>query len=165
MRPDLVVGWVQALFADNRSADGERLALQIIEKNKTFAPMYDVLYRHYLSGNRPRDAEDILKTKIANNPGDASYVLQLAGHYASAKNLSETQNTVQRILNDPKGFPDGRLQAGIFTPAWASGIRHSSNSKGDLDRLKKRKSWSIRSAWRTRLWFKARRMTLGGLWS
>ena len=40
MRPDLVESWVQALFLDNRGPDGERLAAQLIDKDKTFGHMY-----------------------------------------------------------------------------------------------------------------------------
>src|SRR5215510_9377224 len=44
MRLDVVEGLVQALLQDSRVADGERLALQMIQKDKTSGPIYDVLY-------------------------------------------------------------------------------------------------------------------------
>ena len=114
MRPDVVEGLVQALFQDNRVADGERLVLQMIRKDKTIGSIYDVLYRQYISTNRSADAENILKTKIANNPTEATYLLQLARHYASVRNSAEMNNTLQRLLNDPKSAPKVRLQAGDF---------------------------------------------------
>ena len=114
VRPDLVQAWVQALFQDNRIAEGERLAEQLIQKDKSFGPIYDVLYTQYASSNRSADAENILKTKIANNPKDASDLLQLARHYAAAKNSAEVNRTLQRLTSDPKDFPSARLQAGEF---------------------------------------------------
>jgi tetratricopeptide (TPR) repeat protein len=114
MRPDVVEGLVQALFQDSRVADAERLALQMIQKDKTSGSTYDILYRQYVSTSRPADAENILKTKIANNPTEAAYLLQLARHYASARNSAEMNSTLQRLLNNPKGLSEVRLQVGDF---------------------------------------------------
>jgi len=114
MRPDLVEGWVQALFLDNQIDEGERLALKIIAKEKTFRTMYDVLYRQYMGSNRPADAENILRLKVANNPTDASSFIQLARHYAFTKNTGAMNSILQRMLNDSKDFPDGRLDVGNF---------------------------------------------------
>jgi Flp pilus assembly protein TadD len=114
MRPDVVEGLAQALFQNGRVADGERLALQMIQKDKTFGSIYDVLYRQYISTNRSADAENILKTKIANNPTEATYLLQLARHYASVRNSAEMNSTLQVFLNDSKGSPKARLQVGDF---------------------------------------------------
>ncbi len=114
MRPDVVEGLAQALFLDSRVADGERLALQMIQTDKTSGSIYDVLYRQYVSTNRPADAEAILKAKVANNPTEAPYLLQLARHYASVRNFTEMNSTLQRLLNDPKGSSKARLQVGEF---------------------------------------------------
>jgi tetratricopeptide (TPR) repeat protein len=114
MRPDLVEGWVQALFQDGRGAEGERLAWELIKKNKTFGPIYDVLYRHYASTGRAADAENLLKVKCANNPQDTASLLQLARFYGSVQRPAEMNNSLQRVLGNPKDFPDGRLQVGNF---------------------------------------------------
>jgi tetratricopeptide (TPR) repeat protein len=114
MRQDVVEAMVQALFQDNRVSDGERLALQMIQKDKSFGSVYDVLYRQYVSTNRSADAENVLITKIANNPTEAAYLLQLARHYASVRNSAELNSTLQRLLNDPKSFPKARLLVGDF---------------------------------------------------
>ena len=114
MRPDLVQGWVQALFQDGRGEEGERLGLQVISRDKTFGAMYDVLYRQYMLTGRTTDAENILKTKAASNPKDVNCLIQLARHYASTQNPDAMNRTLTRIANDPKDFPDGQLHTGNF---------------------------------------------------
>ena len=113
-RPDLAMSWVQALFEVNRFPEGENLAARIIQKEKGFAPMYDVLYRHYMSLNRTSDAESILKAKVANNPTDLGDVLQLARHYAAAQNATQMDAVLQRVLSSPKDFPNAKLRIGDF---------------------------------------------------
>ena len=114
LRPDLVQGWVQALFQAGRVGEGERLALQVIAKNKTFSPMYDVLYHEYERTGRSRDAENVLETRVANNSTDADGLFRLARHYASVENQEAMKRTLERIVDNPKDFPDGRLQVGNF---------------------------------------------------
>jgi tetratricopeptide (TPR) repeat protein len=116
-RPDLILSWVQALFEDKRFEEGERLAVGVIHREKTFGPMYDVLYRQYMSVNRTAEAENILKTKVSNNPKNLGFLLQLARHYATARNFIEMNNVLQRALNDPKDFPNAGLQVGDFYAA------------------------------------------------
>jgi tetratricopeptide (TPR) repeat protein len=127
MRPDLIQGLVQALFLNNRFADGERLARQLIAKDASFGPIYDVVYRQYLSMKRGAEAEGILKLKAANNPKNDAFVLQLARHYASAGNSAEMNATLQRLLNDPKDFPKANLLVGDFYAAlrkWDQAFAH-----------------------------------------
>jgi tetratricopeptide (TPR) repeat protein len=114
MRPDLIQGWVQALFQDGQVAEGEQLGLRVVANDKTFGAMYDVLYHQYMLSSRKADAENILKTKAANNPKDVNCLLQLARHYASTHNPDAMNRTLARIANDPKDFPDGQLHTGNF---------------------------------------------------
>src|SRR5262249_3271507 len=114
MRPDLLEVWVQALFQDNRLAEGDQLAWQVIAKYKTFRPMYDVLYRQYMSAGRTADAESVLKAKVQNNPKQAGDLLQLARHYSSMKNDTEKNGVLQRITQNPTDFPQGPLLVGNF---------------------------------------------------
>jgi tetratricopeptide (TPR) repeat protein len=114
LRPDLIQGWVQALFQVGRVAEGQRLALQVVAQDKTFGAIYDVLYRQYMFAGRTADAENILKTKVANNPKDVNSVLQLARHYASTQNPAAMNRTLEAIVNNQKEFPDGQLRVGDF---------------------------------------------------
>lgn len=114
MQHDLIVGLSQALFLDNQFPRGERLALDLIRKEPTFGPIYDVLYRQYLGANRLADAENILALKAGNNPTQADYLVELAEHYARNKKPTEMAATLQRLIDHPKEFPQGALKAGDF---------------------------------------------------
>jgi tetratricopeptide (TPR) repeat protein len=112
--PAVTSALVQALFEDGRYPDAEKTALELISRDKTFGPIYDVLYTFYFDANRTEDAEKILKLKVANNPLQAAYITQLAGHYARVKKTAEMQAALQKLLDDPKEFPDAQLRVGDF---------------------------------------------------
>ncbi len=80
-QPDLVMAYFQALVASNRFPEAEKLAHELIAKQKNYAPIYDLLYLQYMRQNKPDLAEDVLKQKNANNPQHANYMMQLAQHY------------------------------------------------------------------------------------
>jgi tetratricopeptide (TPR) repeat protein len=112
LQPELVLGWTEVLLEDGRTPDAEREALQLIGKEKTYGPIYDLLYKYYAAAKRLPDAENILKLKVANNPTDAGSVLELAAFYAAAARESGMQEVVQRMVDDPKTFPDARIEVG-----------------------------------------------------
>jgi tetratricopeptide (TPR) repeat protein len=60
------------------------------------------------------EAENILKTKVNNNPKRADYVLQLAFHYSRLNQTAEVDKTLHRLLDNSKDFPQARLQVGEF---------------------------------------------------
>jgi tetratricopeptide (TPR) repeat protein len=113
-QPDLVLTLVQTMFAAQQNEAGEKLASRLIETRKAFAPIYDALYIHYLRGNRPELAEQVLEKKIANNPSRGAYLIQLASHYVLVHRPADVLATLARLTSDPKRFPDGRLEAGEF---------------------------------------------------
>ena len=113
-QPELVLALVQALFAAQRNEAAERLANRLIENRKTFAPIYDALYIQFLRGNRPELAEQVLETKIANNPAKGTYLIQLASFYVLAHRPADVLTTLARLTSDSKKFPDGHLEAGEF---------------------------------------------------
>jgi tetratricopeptide (TPR) repeat protein len=113
-QPELVLTLVQTMFAAQQNEAGEKLAEQLIASRKTFAQIYDALYIHYLRGNRPELAEQVLEKKISNNPARGAYLIQLASHYALVHRPADMLASVARLTSDPKRFPDGRLEAGDF---------------------------------------------------
>jgi tetratricopeptide (TPR) repeat protein len=126
LQPGLILMWVQVLFRDGQSADGERLALELIQAHKEAGPIYDVLYTHYKSQNRLGDAENILRAKVANNLSNISYALELAMFYAATAKRDQITATLQRVLDDPKTFPEARLKVGDFFGAlhdWPEALR------------------------------------------
>jgi tetratricopeptide (TPR) repeat protein len=112
--PSATAELAQTLFEDGRYPEAEKTALELVSRAKTYGPIYDVLYNFYSGANRAADAENILKLKVANNPARAGYVLQLASHYTRVQKPAEMQAALQRLLDDPKTFPDAQLRIGDF---------------------------------------------------
>lgn len=113
-QPELVLSLVQALFADRQNDIAEKYAKQLIEKQKTYGPIYDTLYTYYLRNNHPELGEELLKKKIENNPKQGPFLLQLALHYLMTNRKPEMSATLARLTSDPKTYPDGHLLAGDF---------------------------------------------------
>jgi tetratricopeptide (TPR) repeat protein len=115
-QPDVVYALVQCLIQAHQGPEAEKLGQSLTQTNKAFAPVYEILYRYYMGENRPLDAEAILKAKIANNPENAGYRLELAAHYAGAGNEAGLRQTIQQ-LEDGNRFPDAAMQIGDFYAA------------------------------------------------
>lgn len=112
--PSVVLALVQALILDEQQAEGEALGKQLIEREKTFAPIYDLLFQHYTRTSRPAEAEGILKLKAANLPKQSYPWIQLAGFYARAGRREEMQAALQRLTSNPKDYPDAFRRVGDF---------------------------------------------------
>jgi len=110
---DLSMVYVQALAANKQLDEAEKLALSVIDKHPTFAPMYDMVYLYYINAKKAPQAEGILKRKVENNPQQANFRVQLAAYYLYAQQHPEFDKTMQG-LNDEKQYPDGHLVAGDF---------------------------------------------------
>ncbi len=111
---DLVLSLVQTLFQDQQNDAAEKFAKELIEKQKTYGPIYDVLYGYYIRNNHPETGEELLKKKISSNPGHGSYVLQLAFHYYMTSRKTDMTATLQQLTSDPKMYPDNHMQVGDF---------------------------------------------------
>jgi tetratricopeptide (TPR) repeat protein len=119
--PDAVLGLSQAFFLDGQFQQGERLATDLVGRDKTFLPIYDVLYVQYVANNRIQDAERILQLKAENNPKQIDPVLRLARYYAQAKEPGKMNAALQRLLNHPDDFPQAQQQVGDFYAAIGMG--------------------------------------------
>src|SRR6266404_2764500 len=113
-QPELVFILAQTLFGDGRAEEAERLAKDLIEHQKTYDPMYNLLYGYYIRTNQAGPAEELLKKKVANNPGQGQYLVQLAAHYRFTKREAEMTSVLARLTADPKTFPNGQLLVGDF---------------------------------------------------
>jgi tetratricopeptide (TPR) repeat protein len=113
LQPEVILPYVQALAATNRFPESEALAYKMIEKDKTYSAIYDILYSEYVRLNRLDDAERILKLKSSNNPKNASYMLQLAAFYIQTKKHDQAE-ALFKSMTDEKEHPDGHLLAGDF---------------------------------------------------
>ncbi len=125
-QPDLIYALVGALYRSKQEAEAERTAKDLIQKHKDYGAMYDMLYVKYASSNRPADAEEILKEKVANNPKNGNYLVQLAFHYFLTRKTDEMNAILAKLTSDPKTFPDGNLLAGdmmMRTGAWDRAVQ------------------------------------------
>ena len=113
-QPDLVLVLVQTLGANDRWDEAEKLARELIAKNKSYNPIYNVLYSRLAQQKRMDEAEALLKLQVSNEPKVVAHYLQLAAHYYVTNRRDEMQNTLNRIINDPKTFPNRHLLVGEF---------------------------------------------------
>jgi tetratricopeptide (TPR) repeat protein len=125
--PGVVTELVHVLIQNGQIKEGQELAMDLIARQTTYGPIYDLLYGFYQTANRASDAENILKMKVNNNPKEADYILQLARHYGHLQKKTEVQAALGRLLDDPANFPLARLQVGDFylkLRDYAEAIRH-----------------------------------------
>src|ERR1019366_8316329 len=54
---DLSLAYFQALLSNHQAPEAEKMGLAVIDRNKNFAPMYDVLYVYYMQTKRVPEAE------------------------------------------------------------------------------------------------------------
>lgn len=111
---DVVQALMQCLTANGQGAEAEKLGAAFLASHKDFIPVYDLLYGYYMSNHREGDGEQLLKSKIAANPTEVVFRLQLARHYLDAHNEPALSGVVNQVLADSKNFPDGGLAIGDF---------------------------------------------------
>lgn len=114
MQAPVVYPLVRALIRDQKEPAAEKLALDFLQKNKTFGPMYDVLFDLYLRAGKQAEAEKILKAKVDNNPKQAAYILKLAAYYRFQKRTDDEKRTLQRLIDDPKDYQYPHALVGDF---------------------------------------------------
>jgi len=114
MQPDIIVPLAETLFSDHQDAEGERLGQQLIQARTHLSLGYDLLYAHFMAQNRPAEGENVLLAKMRNNPKDINVYLLMAFHYQKLQKRPEMQGALQKIIDDRKDFPLGRLAAGDF---------------------------------------------------
>ena len=110
---EIILAYFEALLRNNQKNAGEKLLVDFIGQEKTFAPAYDRLYYQYMVDKQTDDAERIMKLKVENNPKSSGYVIQLAAHYVIVNRRADMDATMRR-LSDEKQYPDGHLVAGDF---------------------------------------------------
>lgn len=114
LQPEVVGTLFQVLANDKRFDEAEKLARDMIAKDKTYAPMYDLLYLLYARRNMADEAEKVLRLKVDNNPKQGQYLLQLASFYLTQQKRPEMEQVIQRLVSRPDEIPAGHLLAGDF---------------------------------------------------
>lgn len=108
------LGLARALVQNNQAPEGVALGQRLIRKNQAFGPGYDFLHEQYQTAGMKDDAENILKLKVANNPKQPAYIVELARYYAALRKTPEVDATIAKLIASPTDFPNGRLIAGDF---------------------------------------------------
>ena len=114
LQPDLALVYLQALAADGRQSDAEKIGWEMLKKDPHVLTIYDAMFLEFMRQKRLPDAEKILKLKVDNNPKVAEAYLQLAAHYYSQKQRPEMQATLNRLTSDTKTFPSAYKSVGDF---------------------------------------------------
>lgn len=142
LKRDIVLPYAQALFAAGQTAEAEKISRTLLEKEKTYGPIYDLLYVQAMRANRPDEAESVLKLKVANNPSQTDYWLQLARHYYALRRQPDMARVLEKVGS--KEFADGRMKAGLFYGAirdfdnairqYQAGMREDPKRKSDYQK-------------------------------
>jgi tetratricopeptide (TPR) repeat protein len=110
----IVDGLMDALFRANQPSEAERVGLDFLAIDKNAADIYDALFRMYVAAHRAADAENILTRKVDANPGENSYILQLAAFYAGAHKKPEMDRAMRKFLSNPGKDVKVHVEAGDF---------------------------------------------------
>ncbi len=105
---------VECLFQTAEPAKAFETARMFIARDKTFAAMYDLLYVQCARAQRFNEARDILLEKIANNPNEIHYRLQLARHYLGTREREPMEAVLKELLANRQQFPDAPRAVGDF---------------------------------------------------
>jgi tetratricopeptide (TPR) repeat protein len=122
-QPDVVTALVQNLLAAKRSAEAEAVAQSFLGRQKDSIPVYDVLYFHYVADGQLEKAEAVLRQKIANNPGEPAFVMELCRNQRQQGKTAAVAACLQQLT---AGFPQGTLLEADFygeMDNWPEAIR------------------------------------------
>jgi tetratricopeptide (TPR) repeat protein len=111
---DVVLGLTQSLLLAGRYPEARQTAADLIDRNKTFGSVYDVLYAYEMSAGHAGDAESLLKLKITNNPQDRDCVVQLAEHYWRTSQKNQAFQLMDAMLREEKIAWRAYASAGYF---------------------------------------------------
>jgi tetratricopeptide (TPR) repeat protein len=110
---NVVLALFQALVANDQFPEAEKLGKDLLDKDKTYSPMYELLYIQYMRRSRTADAEALLKQRADSNPQRADYLVSLVQHYYLLNRTPDMDGILAR-LDDEKKYPEGHLLAGDF---------------------------------------------------
>jgi tetratricopeptide (TPR) repeat protein len=94
--------------------EAERIYRQVIDRDKTYQPAYNELYRlQVLDEKKLEGGEQTLKLAFQNNPKAYTFLTALALHY-SVQGRKDDMLRVLGQIKSLKDFPDGYLVVGDF---------------------------------------------------
>ena len=96
-QPETVTALMQNLALSGEQKEAEDLGEKFLTHNKTFAPVYDLLYLYARQDSNPARAEAILKAKVDNLASDGPSYIQLATFQYSRNLRPEMRATLDRL--------------------------------------------------------------------
>ena len=110
----VVMQMARVATAKHKFDEADKIYRQIIDKDKTYQPAYNELYRLQVLGERNMDAgEQTLKLGYRNNPKAYTFLTSLAMQYSFQGRKDDMFKVLQQIKS-LKDFPDGYLAVGDF---------------------------------------------------
>ncbi|HUB83349.1 MAG TPA: tetratricopeptide repeat protein [Bryobacteraceae bacterium] len=111
------------LVREKQYADAEPYFRRIIDKDKTFSPAIDDLYRLYMAQQKIPQAEELLKEAIRNNPKTPEFMERLAYHYGILGHREDMLGELDQIKAHAKDFDAVYQVVGDFY--WRTGDNES----------------------------------------
>ena len=113
-QPDLRLGLAQVLTVTGQWDEGETIAKKLIADHKDYPGTYDFLFAQYVGRKDQAAADQILALRVQNFPKVAAYQMQQAGYFYSTQRQPQAEQILQKMLENPTAFPDGRLAVADF---------------------------------------------------
>ena len=104
----------RTLAADRQFAESEQIYRELLAKDKNLALGYTELYQLYLYQNKAAEAENVVKSAIANNPKHYSFITLLAAHYYGQGRRQDMARVLNEMKSHAKELPQAYLMAGDF---------------------------------------------------
>ncbi len=112
--PELVGWYAQTLVAEHHQDQATALIQDMLAHDKTWGPGYDFLFLQYSRANDPKKAEATLQDRVKNDPTSAPAAVNLANYLLAVKRGDEGERVMQRLLTDPKAFPNAHQLVGDY---------------------------------------------------
>jgi len=110
----ITVALVEALELAGRLDEAEQVALEGIQHDSSYGPIYDSLYSLYLKQDRSEAAAGVIQRKCENNPDNIEFKIQLAAHYHRMRQPEERDRVLEELESEPARFPTAPLMIGDF---------------------------------------------------
>jgi tetratricopeptide (TPR) repeat protein len=109
-----VTGLVESLVRLGQKERAEKMALEFLSRRPDYGPLYTMLGQYYAQWGRTGDAEAILRRKVAKNPKNGLYRIELARFYNRAGRNPEARGVLDTMAGDPKNFPQAYVDIGDY---------------------------------------------------
>ncbi|HWQ53331.1 MAG TPA: tetratricopeptide repeat protein [Bryobacteraceae bacterium] len=113
-QPGLRMAMSRALAAARQFAEAEGIYKGVIAKDNHLVQAYTELYQLYVWQRKLNEAEETLKTAVANNPKQYGLLTLLASHYYGLRRRDDMVRVLGKMKEHSKEFPQAYLMAGDF---------------------------------------------------